>query len=49
MIRFILGLVLGLSVASAGADIAIQQPNGSFAVLSTVVAAGIHTLVIKCQ
>lgn len=49
MIKFLAGLLLGLSIASASADFVIQQPNGTFATIKATVASGVQTIVVACQ
>ncbi len=49
MTKFILGLLLGLSIASAAADFAIDQPNGQVAIIKATVSNGIQTITVACQ
>lgn len=49
MIKFLVGLALGLSVAAASADFVIQQPNGTFATIKANVSGGVQTVVVTCD
>lgn len=49
MIKFIIGLALGLSISAAGADFVIEQPNGTFATIKATVSSGVQTIVVACQ
>lgn len=49
MIKFIAGLLIGLSITTASADFLVQQPNGTFAVIKATVVGGVNTIVVACQ
>lgn len=49
MIKFIAGLLIGLSISAASADFVVQQPNGTFATIKATVASGVNTIVVACQ
>lgn len=49
MIKFIIGLALGLSISAASADFLVSQPNGTSATIKADVSAGVQTITVKCQ
>lgn len=49
MIKFIAGLLVGLSISAASADFLVQQPNGTFATVKATVSGGVNTVVVACQ